>query len=182
MEKEYDELYLRFLNGDIKAFEQIVLDNKNNLIYFINTLVKNIDISEELSQDVFVYILENRNKYRLNNSLKTYLYIIAKSKALNYLKRSNRFRNVDLNEIKDSDESFEEKMFSKDKIIEIVKVVDSMENDYRIVIFLADFEKLSYREIAKIMNTNEKKIKSLLYRARKKLKDNLEKEGITYEG
>ena len=86
-EKTDKELYNEFLLGNKQSFDQIVIRHKNSIIYFIQKYVKSIDIAEDLAQDVFVYILINKKNYKFEYSLKTYLYTIAKSKAINYIKR-----------------------------------------------------------------------------------------------
>ena len=86
-EKTDKQLYKEFLLGNKESFEKIVIKHKDAIIYFVQRYVKSVDIAEDLAQDVFVYILINKKNYKFEYSLKTYLYTIAKSKALNYLKR-----------------------------------------------------------------------------------------------
>ena len=85
-EKTDKQLYKEFLLGNKESFEKIVIRHKNQLIYFIQRYVRSVDIAEDLAQDVFVYVLINKKNYKFEYSLKTYLYTIAKSKALNYTK------------------------------------------------------------------------------------------------
>ena len=89
-EKTDKELYKEFLLGNNESFEEIVIRHKNSIIYFIQRYTKSIDIAEDLAQDVFLYVLIHKKNYRFEYSLKTYLYTIAKSKALNYIKREKR--------------------------------------------------------------------------------------------
>ena len=62
-EKTEKELYQEFLNGNKKSFEELVIKNKDKLIYFLQNYLKNIDISEDIAQDVFVYILIHKTNY-----------------------------------------------------------------------------------------------------------------------
>ena len=109
-EKTDKELYYEFLQEDLKSFEELIIRHKDKIIYFIMRYVKNIDIAEDIAQDVFVYILIHKQNYDFNYSLKTYLFIIAKSKALNYLKREKRITKIDENSLMDVQE-LEEKVF-----------------------------------------------------------------------
>ena len=54
------KLYKKFLEGDKKAFEELILKYKNNLIYFISRFVKNMDSAEDVFQEVMVFILEKK--------------------------------------------------------------------------------------------------------------------------
>lgn len=84
------KLYKKFINGDKQAFDAIVLKYRKNLIAFIMRYVKKIDVAEDLSQDTFLYMLINQNEYDFKYTLKTYLYTIAKCRAINYLKSSKK--------------------------------------------------------------------------------------------
>ena len=65
-------LYNNFLKGDMDSFKCLILKYKNNLIYFLLKYVKDMQIAEDISQDVFVYILVNKKKYNFKYSFKTY--------------------------------------------------------------------------------------------------------------
>ena len=56
-------LYRRFLNGDEKSFDMIIYKYMEKLTYFAYGIVKRIDVAEDIAQDVFVYILMNKNTY-----------------------------------------------------------------------------------------------------------------------
>ena len=63
--EEDKKLYKRFLNGDNESFELIINKYMEKIIYFIYKFVKSMDVAEDLAQDVFVYILMNKEKYDL---------------------------------------------------------------------------------------------------------------------
>lgn len=83
-EKSDQELYLAFLKNDNEAFTTLVKKYRKVLISFIIKYVKNIEIAEDLAQDTFVYMLINKKEYDFKYTFKTYLYTIAKSRAINY--------------------------------------------------------------------------------------------------
>lgn len=175
-------LYKEFLNGNKMAFEEIVLRYKNNMIYFISRYTKNIEIAEDISQDVFVYLLINKEKYDSNYSLKTYLYMIAKCRAMNYLKKENK--NIKLDEYKNfvDASSIEDQLFAEEMSSNMRKMINKLKPEYQSALYLADFENLSYKEISKIMNKSLGQVKTLIYNARQALKKLLEKEGFSYDG
>ena len=84
------ELYKLFLKGDNDAFNYLIIKHRKMLTNFIMTYVKNIEIAEDIAQDSFMYMIINKVEYDFKYSFKTYLYTIAKSRALNYLKREKR--------------------------------------------------------------------------------------------
>ena len=176
-EKTDKELYKEFLLGNNESFEEIVIRHKNSIIYFIQRYTKSIDIAEDLAQDVFIYILIHRKNYRFEYSLKTYLYTIAKSKALNYIKREKRIVQLDENQYEDL-EKLEEKIFKNERAEKLKKSMQKLKIEYQNAIFLADIEELSYKEIAHILKKTDSSVKVLIYRAREALRKVLIEEGM----
>lgn len=179
-EKTDIELYKEFLNGNQKSFERIILKYKDKIIYFINKYVKNIDTSEDLAQDVFVYILIHKIDYDFKYSLKTYLFTIAKSKALNYIKRSKKIIYTENIEYEDEQE-LEERVFNIQRKQDLKSSINKLKPEYQKAIYLADIEQLSYKEIENVLGKNNSQIKSLIHRSRKSLEKILRKEERKYE-
>ncbi len=156
MEQKTDkQLYQEFLKGNNSSFEELVIRHKDKLIYFITTYVKNIDIAEDIAQDVFVYILIHKKNYNFQYSLKTYLYMIAKSKALNFLKHEKKISYTDdiegLDNLHKSYEkqlnSLEDIIFQKEKARQLHNSINKLKGDYKQAIYLADIEEMKYQEI-----------------------------------
>lgn len=171
------ELYKEFLQGNKESFEKIVIKHKDAMIYFIQKYVKSIDIAEDLAQDVFVYILIHKKNYKFEYSLKTYLYTIAKSKALNYIKREKRIVQLDENQFEDL-EDLEDKIFRDERTEKLKKSIQKLKIEYQNAIYLADIEELSYKEIAHILKKTDSSVKVLIYRAREALRKVMIEEGM----
>lgn len=180
-EKTDKELYHKFLQENQKSFEEIIIRHKDKLIYFIQKYVKSIDIAEDIAQDVFVYILIHKENYDFNYSLKTYLFTIAKSKALNYLKREKRIVKINENDMYDL-EQLEEKVFANERKYNLRMAIKQLKPEYQNAVYLADIEELSYKEIGRIMNKTESGVKVLIHRARKSLENIVRGEAEKYEG
>lgn len=81
-------MYVKELvSGSHKAFRSLFMSYFPKVKYFIRHLVKSEIIAEELSQDVFMKIWENREQLGAVESFNSYVYRIAKNMALNYLRR-----------------------------------------------------------------------------------------------
>lgn len=128
-----------------------------------------------------MYLLIHKEKYDFDYALKTYLFTIAKSKALNYLKREKRIVQINENDVYDLQE-LEEKVFLNERKNNLRKALQQLKPEYQNAVYLADIEELSYREIGQIMNKSESGIKVLIHRARKNLEDIVRKEAGKYEG
>ena len=98
IDKQTDEaLYKDFLLGNKEAFNELIIRYRKLLTDFIMYYIKNNDIAEDIAQDSFLYMIINKKEYDFKYSFKTYLYTIAKSRTLNYLKKERK--KVYLNDI-----------------------------------------------------------------------------------
>lgn len=177
--EEDKRLYNEFILGNNDAFEQIMNKYRENLIYFIQRIVKSFDVAEDIAQDVFVYVLINKKEYDFKYTLKTYLYTIGRSRAINYLKKEKRC--VSLNLEHQGNYEIEEIMFLNERKRNLKESINKLLPQHQLVIYLAKIEELPYKEICKIMNKSMVQIKMLIYRARKNLKIILGKESNKYE-
>lgn len=173
------KLYKKFLEGDKKAFEELILKYKNNLTYFISRFVKNMNSAEDVFQEVMVFILEKKDYYDFDYSFKTYIYMIAKSKAIDYIKKDKNVESLEdtIIDVEDT-KLLEEIILSKERQEKIQNAMMKMSREYQLVIYLTQIEGLSYKETALILDKTESKIKALTFNARKKLKKLLIKENV----
>ena len=82
--------YYRFLEGDNEAFNDIIREYGAHLILFINGYVRNMDIAEDLMEDTFCELVFHKSRLKKEESFKSYLFAIAKNKAVNYLTCGDR--------------------------------------------------------------------------------------------
>lgn len=180
-------LYKQFLDGNIKAFEELVLSHKDHLIYFLQRYIKDIAACEDVAQDVFAYVFVYKEKYDQVHSFKTFLYTLAKNKAIDYIRKQSRIvPNQELMEAASDGTTDGDELFSRVVQDENARMVHDclkkLSVDYQTCIHLVDFEELSYKEASTVMNRSVPQFKVLLFRARKALKLLLEKGGYTHEG
>lgn len=174
-------LYKRFLEGDISAFESLVLRYKDNLIYFISRYTGgDIHIAEDIAQDVFAYIYVYKEKYNLKYSFKTFIFTLGKNKAIDYIRKQSKIVLTPMerdNEIISQEETLEEKIIRDEEKQLLLYSLKKLRPEYERAIYLADFEELPYNEIGKILGKTLGQTKVLIHRARKALKIKME-EGV----
>lgn len=176
--KTDQELYYDFLDGKKEAFDEIVERYRKDLILFLMRYVKNYEIAEDLAQDTFLYILTSRKEYDFNCTMKTYLYTIAKCRAINYLHKK-KMLPLDENYVGNQTDyqCIDDNLLKEEERKRIKEAMKKLKKEYQIVIYLRDFEKLRYQEIAKTLNKTMSQTKMLIHRARKALRKELEKDG-----
>ena len=172
--------YLRFLDGDKNGFVDIVKGYKDGLTLFINTITKDIHLSEEAANDVLVLLYVKKPQYNSKYSFKTWLYTIGRNTALNYMKKVKR---TDYSSYEDSCYIADEKAIETDYIkdeqrIMIHQSIKALKTEYGQILYLTYFEGLSNSEASRIMGKTLKQISDLLYYAKKALKNELQRRGI----
>lgn len=149
-------------------------------MFFINGFVNNLSLSEEIMEDVFMELVVKKHNFKGDSSFKTYLFKIGRNKAFNVLKKNKRCIFLE-DEIIEDEIRLEDSVIKDEEHKNIRRIIKTLPKDYETVLYLIYFEDMSYDEISKIMHKTNKQIKNLAYRARLALKENLRKEGFSYE-
>ena len=172
--------YRRFLDGDESAFDEIMKELFDNLVFFIDRYVHDINAAEDIAIDAFSDLVVNKHRYNFKVTLKTYLFMLGRSRALNYIKHRKVINFVELTEadnISDEQETLEDIILEDERKRVVNNALNSLPDDMRVVVHLIYFEDLSYDEAAKVMKKNRKQVDNLLYRAKKELRIILGKDG-----
>ena len=172
--------YRRFLNGDESAFDEIMKELFDNLVFFVDRYVHDIHAAEDIAIDAFSDLVVNKHRYNFKVTLKTYLFMLGRSRALNYIKHRKVINFVELTEadnISAEQKTLEEIILSDERKRIVNNALNSLTDDMRVVVHLIYFEDLTYDEAAKVMKKNRKQVDNLLYRAKKELRIILGKDG-----
>ncbi|AEM78388.1 RNA polymerase sigma factor [Thermoanaerobacter wiegelii] len=171
-----EELLERAKAGDVEAFE-ILASSYQKYIY--NVILRTVGDKEEaldLTQETLLKAYLNIKKFKGNSSFRTWLYRIAINCAMDYLRKRNIGKNYfkQMEEFKNEVKNFKtpEEVVDKKLTAEmIMKEINKLPVDYKVVLILRDVEGLNYEEISKILNLNLGTVKSRLWRARNLLKE-----------
>ena len=172
--------YRRFLDGDDSAFDEIMKELFDNLVFFIDRFVHDIHAAEDIAIDAFSDLVVNKHRYNFKVTLKTYLFMLGRSRALNYIKHRKVIDFVELTETdkaSSEQETLEEIVLADERKRVVNNALNALPDDMRVVVHLIYFEDLSYDEAAKVMKKNRKQVDNLLYRAKKELLTTLGKDG-----
>jgi len=171
--------YRRFLDGDESAFNDIMEQLFYGLVFFINGYVHSLHTAEDIAIDTFSDLIVHRNRYNFKVSLKTYIYMLGRNRALDYIKHSKVLNFVELSEAKNinDEKNLEEIVLASERKRAVNEAVLKLPEDMRVVIHLIYFEEMTYAQAALVMKKKEKQIDNLLYRAKKELRIILGKDG-----
>lgn len=166
-----------------KLLNQIFRDYYQDVYRYLLSLSHNADLSEELTSDVFLSVVISFGRFRGDSDVKTWLFAIARNKYITYLrKKKSDIRLETFSEfIEDSfSYSSEDKVLIKevyDRIIELLAKEDEKTED----IVLMRTDGYSFYEIAKKYGISENSARVIFHRAKERIKENLKKEGYSYE-
>ncbi|MCL2874039.1 MAG: sigma-70 family RNA polymerase sigma factor [Defluviitaleaceae bacterium] len=174
--------FLKALNGDIRAFENIV-KTYERLVYSVALrLLRNPEDAKDATQEVFIKVYKSLDKCKNENMLKSWICVITNNTCIDIIRKHSKQSTISLDaqietdegafifEIP-SDEKTPEQKLVEDEGYEMLKAaIDKLPLDYRSVLVLRDIHSLSYSEVAEATNLNMGTVKSRLARARAMLK------------
>ena len=180
-----------FQAGNEAAFDRIVQHYQTGVYHFIRGILGDIGRAEDLTQEAFFRVYRSRGGYRPTARFKTWLFTIANRLALNEIRAIRRRRRVFSEGTKvmgsnTDDEAFwnsvaDENAVSPTALAEqkeldemLQGLVESLPGNQRTAIELQRTQKFSYAEMAAILQVTPAAVKSLLVRAREKLKSALD--------
>jgi len=180
-----DQLYRQFLVGNNSAFDALMLRHGDNLLYYLYGHIHHPEDAEDLMIEAFARIMARRPRIREGN-FKAYLYRTARNLLYHFYKNPRQqmeFCPEDPERGVAADTREEvplpDVLLENDEKKEILHLcLTRIDPAMREAIWLVFFEDMSYKEAAKIMKVNTKKIDNLLARGKKTLRLELEKEGI----
>ncbi len=176
--------YRRFLDGDDKGIAEIVGEYKDGLILYLNQYVNNLCVAEELTEDTFFRLLVKKPRFSGKSTFKSWLYAIGRNVAVDHIRHNSKLIGTPIDKMEDylSDElSLEQSYIKEERKIALHKALSKLAPGYRQVLWLVYFEDFSNKDVATAMKKSGRQVKNLLYRAKKSLKSELEKEGFIYE-
>lgn len=174
---------------DAEAFEQLMLRYQSRVVALLAHMSgQRFDGAEDLAQDVFLRVYRARKRYVPGAKFSTWLFTIAGNVASNALRSRSRRHEVSLPP-KSSDTSsmpieavamaasglMPTRQLDKAELRETVQqAIQALGDRQRMAVLLSKFEHFSYAEIAQIMDLSPEAVKSLLSRARSRLREVLE--------
>jgi RNA polymerase sigma-70 factor (ECF subfamily) len=178
-QKDDNELVKSSLDGDKKAFGEIVERYQKMVARTVKSMLGDSVYSEDIGQEVFIKLFYSLSDFRGEAKLSTYIQKIAVNLTLNEIKRRKRFfsmfsqkGNSEMHEFDVADHDNEEK---KDALEVVSKALNSMDPKFRIIVTMRMLQGYSTKETAEILNLPLGTVLSRLSRAQEQLKNILGK-------
>ena len=176
------QLMLALRAGDATAFDVLFRRWSGPLLRYLDRMVRDLAVAEELVQETFIRVHKARERYRPQARFSTWLYRIATNLALNELRRP-RHRAVHRSSDEDGAPPLADAGPGTDDVVDARRrgaaawhALGELPEKQRAALCLVAVEGLSYAEVAEALDVTEKAVKSLVHRARSSMAQRLGKE------
>ncbi len=169
-------------DGNIELYAVLIQRYEKKINSFIHHLIgsNRADIfPEDLCQETFYKAFKSLHTFRDEDAtFQTWLYTIARNSTLSEL-RKLKHKEVLIDDHQQLAQTAthllpEQEILKNEKVQKVREAINSLPENQRSALILREYEQLDYKEIALILNSTVSAVKSLLFRARTSIKDQLE--------
>ena len=177
-------LMLAYQGGEEEAFDQLVERYSSMVWSLLTRFLGQKETREDLVQEAFLRVVKARDRYQPSARFSTYLYRIVYNLAINESQRRRTLVSLDQPSGEDKESTVGEGLnadaaepsaeLEREDIVAAVRAaVGALPEGQRMALILAKYHDTPYVEIAEILESSEKAIKSLVHRARETLREQL---------
>ena len=160
--------------GDKKAYEVLVLQYQDRLVFSVYKFLKDYELAQDIAQEAFVKAFKNIEKFRGDSSFYTWIYRIAINTAKNFLSSKSRKSEIyddEIMELKLSESAVTSE--NPENILEaeelrslMMDAIQGLPDDIRTTLSLREFDGLSYEDIAEVQNCPIGTVRSRIHKGR----------------
>jgi RNA polymerase sigma factor (sigma-70 family) len=169
-----EELLEKFIDPSTKhyAFNLLVRQYQQRIYWHIRRILLDHDDTNDVTQNVFIKVWHNLEKFRGESQLFTWIYKIATNEALGFLRQKKRrfFISFDSVEYQMADKLASDPLFSGDKIqLKLQQAVAKLPTQQKLIFNMKYFEGLKYEQISEILGLTVGALKASYHHAVKKV-------------
>ena len=191
---DIEDLARRFQNGDVRAFDDLVLACQSRMFNLAYRMLNNYDDAAELTQDIFVKVYKSIGKFSGRSKFSTWLYALALNTGRNRIRRNRRISRFEAFSMDDSPSGEDDERgyqatatdrgpdsnASANETMTLVQMsIAELPGDFRAVAVMRDMQGMSYEEIAEAVGCSLGTVKSRISRARGMVRARLQQAGVT---
>lgn len=174
-----EQLMLDYQNGEVRAMDEFLRRYKNPIYHFALRLSQNEAEAQDIAQEVFVRLHEFRHTYKRTAKFSTWLFSICHHLCISRFRKKKwqvlwPRQKDDPDELVDfaSPDPAPDEAASKNELTDLLKkCLQGLPFLQREALILREYQNLDYTDIAKILNISLGAVKTLIHRARLRLKD-----------
>jgi RNA polymerase sigma-70 factor (ECF subfamily) len=170
------EIIRRIRKGDIGQFESLFKSSYVSLVRYAKTLIKDHDTAEEIVQDLFFRLWQDREKIKIESSLNGYLFRSVHNRCLHHIEHNKvveRHAAEMLYRQQDSPENPSDILHYKELQSRIARILERLPERCGKIFCMNRFEGLKYTEIAEKLEISIKTVEANMGKALKEFRKEL---------
>ena len=181
-----EDLVNSVIQGNTLAFGVIVRNTEGLVAQIVFRMLSNTEDRKDIIQEIYVKVFRNLSEFKFRSKLSTWIARIAFTTCVNYLEKEKRLPDSrPLEQDEEGEDPLgqlspdakysepEEHVFRRELSSILTVEMEKLPPLYRMIVVLYHQEDLSYMDIAQVTGLPSGTVKSYLFRARKKLKENI---------
>ncbi|MGA2640734.1 MAG: sigma-70 family RNA polymerase sigma factor [Spirochaetia bacterium] len=182
-----DELIERVLRGETRFFAALVERYQDPVYGMALRFVRSASDAEDLAQEAFLRAYRGLEGFKGDARFSTWLYRITWNLCTDWLRRNRKPGHPsgaldDAAGVADERVDLEEGLLAAEERHTVRQALDRLAERYRSVLILMYYQKMSYEQIASVLEVPTKTVETRLYRARKLLRRSLQRAGVRGAG
>jgi RNA polymerase sigma-70 factor (ECF subfamily) len=177
---EDQRLLGRIARADQAALRALFLRHQNRVFRFIQRIVRNEAVADELTNEVFLDVWQHAPSYEGRSSVTTWVLAMAHNRAVSALRkrREEAWDEDEAQHIPDSADNSEVVVQKADKGRLLRQCLDALPPDQREIMDLVYYHERSIAEVSQILGLPEGTVKTKMFNARKRLSELLKERGV----
>jgi RNA polymerase sigma-70 factor (ECF subfamily) len=170
------EIIGRIRHGDIGQFESLFRSSYVSLVRYAKTLIKDHDTAEEIVQDLFFRLWQDKEKLNIESSLNGYLFRSVHNKCLHLIEHNRvveRYAEEISHREPEKQESPSDILQYRELQSKIARILERLPERCGQIFYMNRFEGLKYTEIAEKLSVSVKTVESNMGRALKEFRKEL---------
>ncbi len=159
-------------NGNVTAFREFFEDYYPMLCVFAMKYLRDEEVSKDVAQETLLAYWEKRTDFNEIHQVKGFLYMVARNRCLNHLKREQINSDAIMTMSREEETVFEERYMEQETYLLVRKAIDALPPQMRTIIRYA-LEGMKNPEIAREMGIAEGTVHAQKKAAYRKLRDSL---------
>ncbi|MCU0410810.1 MAG: RNA polymerase sigma-70 factor [Bacteroidales bacterium] len=167
------EVIGRIRQGDKQEFEKLFRSSYVSLVRYAKTLIRDHDASEEIVQDLFFRLWQDRQNLRIESSLNGYLFRSVHNRALHYIEHQkvvSRHAGEMIAGAELTSEPVTEAIYYHELQTRVARVLERLPERCRMIFRMNRFEGLKYNEIADKLAVSLKTVEADMGKALKEFR------------
>lgn len=168
-----EQLMQAVAGGDLDAFNELILRYQSLAWKAAYRFLGDPMEAEDAAQETFLKILKAAPRYHPTAAFRTYIYSVLNHLCIDRSRKKRPASVGETPEIADSSPNPAQSVMAKERQAQIRKALDTIPTMQKAAIILRHYERLSYTEIAQVLEISPKAVEGLIGRARATLQARL---------